>query len=93
MGPVLMLLFDNDLENTGGTVTDTLTTGALAGGGEGTCDSADCTSNTQDRFITGGAATSTVGVVTTPEPSALSLLGVALAALLAGAAIRKASQA
>jgi len=92
-GPVLMLIFDFDLVNSGGTVTDTLTTGATSGGGEGTCDSADCTSSTQDRFITGGAATSTVGVVTTPEPSALSLLGVALAALLAGAAIRKVSQA
>jgi hypothetical protein len=89
----LMLLFDFPLVNTGGTVTDTLTTGAVDGGGEGTCDAADCGSSTQDRFITGGAATSTVGVVTTPEPSALSLLGVALAALLAGAALRKASQA
>src|SRR5215469_2200860 len=92
-GPVLMLLFDFDLVNPGGTVTDTLTIGLDAGGGEGTCDNGDCSLNTQDRFITGGAATSTVGVVTTPEPSALSLLGVALAALLAGVAIRKASQA
>ena len=93
MGPVLMLLFDTPLINTGGTVTDTLTTGAVDGGGEGTCDSADCSASTQNRFITGGAATSTVGVVTTPEPSALSLLAVALAALFAGAVIRKASQA
>ena len=91
-GPVLMLLFDFDLVNSGGTVTDPLTTGVLDGGGEGTCDAPDCSLSTEDRFITGGAATSTVGVVT-PEPSALSLLGVALAALLAGAAIRKASQA
>ena len=90
--PFLALFFDNPLLNSGGTVTDPLTTGFDFGGGEGTCDQADCTSQTEDRFITGGEATSTVAVVT-PEPSALSLLGVAFAALLAGVAIRKASQA
>jgi hypothetical protein len=89
---LLMLLFDNPLINTGGTVTDLLTTGDTNGGGEGTCDQADCSTQTQDRFITGGSASSTVGVAT-PEPSALSLLVVAFAAMLAGAAIRKASQA
>jgi len=92
LAPALLLLFENPLVNSGGTVTDPLTTGIDFGGGEGTCDNADCSSATQDRFVTGGAATSTVSVVT-PEPTALSLLGVALAALLAGAAMRKASQA
>jgi len=90
--PLLLLFFNSPLVNSGGTVTDLLTTGIDFGGGEGTCDDAGCVGSTEDRFITGGAATSTVAVVT-PEPSALSLLGVALAALLAGAAIRKASQA
>ena len=89
---LLMLIFDNPLMNTGGTVTDFLTTGDVNGGLEGTCDDATCSSQTEDRFITGGSASSTFGVVT-PEPSALSLLVVALGALLAGAAIRKASQA
>jgi len=88
----LQLLFELPLFNSGGTVTDPLMTGIDSGGGEGTCDDDTCSSATEDRFITGGPATSTVAVVT-PEPTALSLLGVALAALLAGAAIRKASQA
>jgi len=83
---LLSLLFDNNLVNTGGTVTDPLTLGLL-GGGEGTCNDAGC-SNPVTNFITGGAATSTV--VTTPEPSTLSLLGVALAGFLALTAIRKA---
>jgi len=40
--------------------------------------------------ITGGEV---VGTVVTPEPSALALLGMGLAALLAGATVRKLSQA
>jgi hypothetical protein len=84
--PLLALLFDNNLVNTGGKVTDPLTLGFF-GGGEGTCNNAGCTDPTSN-FITGGAATSTV--VTTPEPSTLSLLGVALAGFLALTAIRKA---
>jgi hypothetical protein len=88
--PLFLLLFDAPLINSGGTVTDPLTTGLDFGGGEGTCDNADCSSSTEARFITGGAATSTV---VAPEPSALSLLGVGLAALLAGAVIRRVSQA
>ena len=87
--PLLALLFNGPLENTGGTVTDSLTTGDMAGG-EGSCNDSTCSDPGEDRSITGGGATSTVGV---PEPSALSLLCVALAALLAGVAIRKASQA
>jgi hypothetical protein len=87
--PLLALLFNGPLENTGGTVTDSLTTGDMAGG-EGSCNDSTCSDPGEDRSITGGGATSTVGV---PEPSALSLLSVALAALLAGIAIRKAAQA
>jgi hypothetical protein len=88
----LGLLFDEPgFVNTGGTVTANLSLGDLAGG-EGSCNDAKCTDPGLDRSITGGGATSTVAVVT-PEPSALSLLCVALAALLAGVAIRKASQA
>jgi hypothetical protein len=86
--PLLVLFFDNPLFNSGGTVTDPLATGLDFGGGEGTCGDAACGSQTEDRFITGGEATSTVAVV-----SALSLLCVAFAALLAGLAMRKASQA
>lgn len=82
-GPLLLLFFDAPLINSGGTVTAPLTTGLDFGGGEGSL-------STEARFITGGAATSTV---VTPEPSALSLLGVGLAALLAGAVMRKVSQA
>ena len=89
--PILGLLFDGPLVNSGGTVTDNLSLGDLAGG-EGDCIDAVCSDTTAGRSITGGGATSTVAVVT-PEPSALSLLCVALAALLAGVAIRKASQA
>jgi hypothetical protein len=87
----LVLFFDDPLFNAGGTVTDNLSTGDSAGI-EGTCDDATCTSQTADRSITAGEATSTVAVVT-PEPSALSLLGVAFAGLLAAVAVRKASQA
>ena len=89
--PLLALLFDGPLVNSGGTVTDNLSLGDLAGG-EGTCIDSVCSDSTSDRTITGGGATSTVAVVT-PEPSALSLLCVALGALLAGVAIRKTSQA
>ena len=89
--PLLVLFFDDPLFNAGGTVTDNLSTGDSAGI-EGTCDDATCTSQTADRSITAGEATSTVAVVT-PEPSALSLLGVAFAGLLAAVAVRKASQA
>ena len=91
--PLLALFFEMPgLVNSGGTATAHLTTGADMGGGEGSCTASDCSSSAEDRFISGGAATSTVAVPT-PEPSALSLLSVALAALLAGVAIRKASQA
>jgi len=89
--PLLGLLFDSPLVNSGGTVTDFLSLGDLAGG-EGSCNDATCTDPGEDRSITGGGATSTVGVVT-PEPSPLLLLSVALGALLAGVAIRKVSQA
>ena len=89
--PLLGLLFDGPLVNSGGTVTDFLSLGDLAGG-EGSCNDATCTDPGEDRSITGGGATSTVGVVT-PEPSPLLLLSVALGALLAGVAIRKVSQA
>ena len=101
-GPLLLLFFDCPLSSSvscpqliisGGTVTDPLTTGQEFGGGEGTCDNADCSSSTEAAWITGGAATSTGPTVGTPEPSALSLLGVGLAGLLAGALIRRVSQA
>ncbi len=91
--PLLLLFFDNPLVNSGGTVTDPLTTGQDFGGGEGTCDNADCSSSTEAAWITGGAATSTGPTAGTPEPSALSLLGLGLAGLLAGALIRRVSQA
>lgn len=84
---LLGLLFDSNLVNTGGTVTDLLTLGNT-GGGEGTCNDPTC-SNPTSNFITGGAATSTV-TTETPEPSTLSLLGAALAGFLVLTAIRKA---
>ena len=90
--PLLVLFFDSDLPNTlppGG-----LMIGLSTDGGEGSCDptSTDCSSSTEERSISAGSVSAT-STVPTPEPTALSLLGVALAALLAGVAIRKASQA
>jgi hypothetical protein len=90
--PVLMLLFKGDLSNPG---TDFLETGLLNGGGEGSCVAADCSGPndpTQTRFITGGEACSAgSSCVAVPEPSTLSLLGMALVVLLAGATIRRVS--
>ena len=80
---LLFLLFDAALTNSGGTVL-------LVGVGEGTCDNTDCSLSTLDRSITGGEL---VGTVVTPEASTLSLLSMALAALLLGGAIRKLSHA
>jgi len=80
---LLFLLFGPALTNSGGTVL-------LSGFGEGTCDNTNCSLSTLDRSITGGEL---VGTVSTPEPSALSLLTVALAALMVVAAIRKSSYA
>ncbi len=81
--PLLFLFFGSDLTNSGGTVS-------LTGVGEGTCDNTDCSSNTRLRSITAGQV---VGTVSTPEPSALSLLGLGLVGLLAVAAMRKSSYA
>jgi hypothetical protein len=86
---ILLVFFQNPLVNTGSMVSNPLITGLLFGGGEGTCPDAACSTSTEIRFITGGAATST-GSVVTPEPSSLLLLGVGVA-LLAFAVIRKAS--
>ncbi len=80
---LLFLLFGTALTDSGGTVV-------LIGIGEGTCDNTNCTLSTRDRSITGGEL---VGTVATPEPSAFSLLAVALVALMAVAAIRKSSYA
>ena len=89
--PLLALFFDSALVNSGGTVTIPLTLGGVASaGGEGTCDNADCSSSTEDRFITAGTVSSTVAT-TIPEPSTLLLLGVGIAGLLGLAAIRKVS--
>jgi hypothetical protein len=79
---LLFLLYGTALTNSGGTVL-------LTGVGEGTCDNIDCSLNTLQRSITAGQLVGTVSV-STPEPSALSLLGMGLFALLAGASIRKA---
>ena len=78
---LLFLMFGADLTNSGGTIP-------LIGVGEGTCDNSDCSASTLLRSITAG---NVVATVSTPEPSALSLLGLGLATLLAGAAIRKLS--
>ena len=76
------------LANAGG-----LTVGLTTDGGEGSCDptSTDCSSSTEVRSISAGGTVTSTSTVATPEPTALSLLGAALAALLAGVAIRKAS--
>lgn len=80
---LLFLTYGADLTDSGGTVP-------LNGVGEGTCDNSDCSASTLLRSITAGDLVGTV--VLTPEPSALSLLGLGLVAtLLAGAAIRKLS--
>jgi hypothetical protein len=80
---VLLLLFSAPLTDSGGTVV-------LFSVLEGTCDNTDCSVSTLDRSTSGGEL---VGTVTTPEPSTLSLLAVALVALMAVAAIRKSSYA
>jgi len=80
---VLILLFGAALTDSGGTVV-------LGGFGEGTCDNTDCSLSTLDRSITGGEL---IGTVATPEPSVLSLLTMALVALMVVAAIRKSSYA
>jgi hypothetical protein len=78
---LLFLSYGADLTNSGGTVS-------LTGVGEGTCDNIDCSLNTLQRSITAGQLVGTASV-STPEPSAISLLGLGLVALLAGASIRK----
>jgi len=90
--PLLVLFFDSDLPSTLPPGVSMI--GLSTDGGEGSCDptSTDCSSSTEDRSISAGSVSAT-STVPTPEPTALSLLGVALAALLAGVAIRKASQA
>jgi len=80
---VLLLLFSAALTNSGGTVV-------LLSVREGTCDNTDCSLSTLDRSTTAGEV---VGTVATPEPSALSLLTVALIALMVVATIRKSSYA
>jgi hypothetical protein len=80
---LLFLLFDTGLTDSGGTVV-------LSGVGEGTCDNTDCSLSTLDRSLTGGEV---VGTVATPEPSVLSLLTMALIALMVVAALRKSSYA
>jgi PEP-CTERM motif len=81
----LFLLFDGlGLTDSGGKIL--LMTGD-GGSDEGTC-TAGCTEGTELRTFTAGEV---VGTVPTPEPSALSLLGIGLLALLSSAAIRKAS--
>ena len=80
---LLFLIFGADLTSSGGTVP-------LIGVGEGTCDNSNCSASTLLRSITAGDLVGT-STVSTPEPSALSLLGLGLATLLAGAAIRKLS--
>src|ERR1700739_5028547 len=45
--PLLLLFFDAPLINSGGTVTAPLTTGLDFGGGEGSCDNADCSLSTE----------------------------------------------
>lgn len=85
---LLLLYFGVDLTNSGGTVP--LVTGVVDGGAEGTCNNSDCSDSAESRYITAGEVFS---IVSTPEPSVLSLLGMGLVALLAGAAIRKVSHA
>jgi len=95
--PLLVLFFGacspncgTGLANAGGLTVDLTTDG-----GEGSCDptSTDCSSSTELRSISAGGTVTSTSTIATPEPTALSLLGAALAALLAGVAIRKASQA
>jgi hypothetical protein len=80
---LLFVLFDAPLTNSGGIVQLSLL--SPNDSVEGFCTNSDC-SNFSMRFVTGGEVVSTVA---TPEPSALSLLGLGLVALLSGATIRK----
>jgi hypothetical protein len=95
-GPVLLLMFSGlGLGNSGGSVPLVpglfdIPTQTLTGSGEFTCSDAACGTFTTPVVITGGEV---VGTVVTPEPSALALLGIGLAALLAGAKVRKVPQA
>jgi hypothetical protein len=95
-GPVLVLMFSGlGLGNSGGAVPLVpglfdVGTQTLTGSGEFSCNDAGCGTFTTPVVITGGEV---VGTVVTPEPSALALLGMGLAALLVGATVRKLSQA
>ena len=80
---LLFLLFGSALTDSGGTAV-------LIGVGEGTCDNTNCSLSTLDRSLTGGEL---VGTVTTPEPSTLSFLTLALVTLMVVAVIRKLSYA
>lgn len=80
---LLLLMFNSALTDSGGPVS-------FFFGAEGTCDSSNCGSNTTLRTITGGELSGTP-IVTTPEPSAVLLLGLGFMALLVGAAIYKVS--
>jgi hypothetical protein len=97
-GPVLSLRFTGlGLGTTPGTVflalgsvTGSGPTLTLTGSGEFSCSDPACGTFTTPVVITGGEVVGTA-VTVTPEPSALALLAVGLAVLLAGA--RKLSQA
>jgi hypothetical protein len=97
-GPVLALMFSGlGLGTTPGTVSLVpgvfdIPSATLTGSGEFSCTDAACDTFTTPVTITGGEVVGTA-VVVTPEPSALSLLGIGLLALLAGASRRKASHA
>jgi hypothetical protein len=85
MTDALFLMFGDDLTDFGGSIS-------LTGMGEGICNNADCSDQTQLRAITTGGVVG-IPTVPTPEPSGLLLLGMGLVGLLAGAGIRKVSHA
>ncbi len=85
--PLLFLLFDAHLTNSGGIVQLSLL--PPNDSVEGFCTNPDC-SAFSIRSVTGGEV---VGTVVTPEPAAISLLGMGLIVLLVSAAIRKVSHA